>query len=405
MAKKKVVALFNYGGGMRGLIPSHIMSIIEQRTGLRMAEMVDVFAGPSTGAILNAALNTPHPSAPDRPKYRAKHLVKFYEREGIHIFPNDDYRAFRGFVHDFNNRTMKFNQLNNLFRHGHYDTTHLHRSLRALYGHTRLSESLNTLIIPTYNIDGEQLRIAKEDDESVHAPAHTVNNLVDEGGQALWLKNMRIEGARNVRSTIDVDLFDAVVASTAAPSYFPCHHFSGTDMDTGTSRNYSGIDGCIFDNPCISYMGALRHHLPKDTELHMIILGTGHIHRSFSKEDWNKYGAMGIIDPVNDLPLINILFHASETALLEAFAAEMGGHLYHFNKSLVNRKSDHYPSAQIDDASPENLTKLRNFAFEIMEDQEAMLDDVCHMLTGNHEARQKSSGKTQKSLIGRLFDR
>ena len=63
-----VIALFNYGGGMRGLIPAYLMARIEDVTGLRMTDMVDIFTGPSTGAILNAALNTPHPDNPAIPK-------------------------------------------------------------------------------------------------------------------------------------------------------------------------------------------------------------------------------------------------------------------------------------------------------------------------------------------------
>ena len=85
--KRTMIALFNYGGGMRGLIPAHIMSRIEDVTGLRMADMVDIFSGPSTGSILNAALTLRHPDEPSQPKFRARHMVRFYEREGSRIFP------------------------------------------------------------------------------------------------------------------------------------------------------------------------------------------------------------------------------------------------------------------------------------------------------------------------------
>ena len=84
--KEPVIVLFNYGGGLRGLIPAHIMTRIEKTTGLRMSDMVDIFCGPSTGAILNAALNVPHKDEPHRAKYYARHLVRFYEKEGINIF-------------------------------------------------------------------------------------------------------------------------------------------------------------------------------------------------------------------------------------------------------------------------------------------------------------------------------
>lgn len=401
MAKRTVVALFNYGGGMRGLIPAHIMSQIERNTGLRMSDMVDIFTGPSTGSILNAALNVPHPQDPARPKYRASHLVKFYEREGIHIFPKDQYRAFRGFVHDFNNRTMKLGQLNSLFRHGHYDHGHLHRSLRALLGHTKLSETLKSIIIPTYNIDGEQIKATKEEDESIHAPAHTINNFVDEGGHAVWIKNIKFPNARNPLRTIKAELYDAVLASTAAPSFFPCHHFNAIDPITDHKISYSGIDGSIFDNPCMSYMGAIRQHLPKDVDLKMIILGTGYTNRSFNKDDWNRYGAMGIVDPVNDLPLINIFFNASESALHEAFAAEMQGSTYSFNKSILCDKQDKCPSTQIDDASESNIKRLKEFSYNIMEEKEKELDDVCELLVQNHDNNSRSSGGLSSFLFGK----
>src|SRR5687768_5345364 len=112
---KTLIALFTYGGGMRGLVPAHIMAKMEERTGLRMADMVDIFSGPSTGAILNAAITRRHPEHLNQPVYKARHLVKFYEREGIKIFPPDSFRDFRGILHDFNNRTLKLSQLNWLF--------------------------------------------------------------------------------------------------------------------------------------------------------------------------------------------------------------------------------------------------------------------------------------------------
>lgn len=369
---------------MRGLIPAYVMTRIEETTGLRMADMVDIFTGPSTGAILNAGLNIPHPREPDRPRFRARHMVRFYEREGLKIFPPDRFREFRGFIHDFNNRTMKIGQLDRLFRHGHYSPAHLSRSLKAMYGDFKLCDSLRSLIIPVYNIDGGQLRLAVEQDEGPDAPAPTKNNFRDDGGHAVWLKN--IKGLRHDGCTAQVSLQDAVLASTAAPSYFPCHHFPATYLQDGRERTYSGIDGSIFDNPCISYHGAIRPHIPEDSNLTMIVLGTGFTLRSFKKEDWNRFGGLGVVDPVNDLPLINILFHASESALLESFGEELGERLYVFNKSLRANKPG-MPSLEIDNASPDNLQRLRRFAEEIIEENKASFDALCHTLAQNRDDR------------------
>lgn len=395
-SSRETIALFNHGGGMRGLIPAHVMTRIEETTGLHMAEMVDIFAGPSTGAILNAGLNVPHPREPRKPRFRARHLVRFYEREGHKIFPPDRFREFRGFIHDFNNRTMKIGQLNRLMRHGHYDPGHLSRSLKAMYGDFKLCDTLRSLIVPVYNIDGESLRLALEENEGPETPAPTRNNFRDDGGHAVWLKN--VKGMKNDGCTADVYLRDAVLASAAAPSYFPCHHFAARFKD-GPLREYTGIDGSIFDNACVSWHGAIRSHVPENSRVTMIALGTGYTLRSYKKEEWNRFGGLGVVDPVNDLPLINILFHASESALLESFGDELGDNLYVFNKRLFDA-GDESPSAQIDDASPENLQRLRRFAEELIEDNQSRFDQLCHRLASNRDARQKE--RRGKSLAARL---
>ena len=394
--KKTVVVLFNYGGGMRGLIPAHLMAKIEERTGLRMTDMVDIFAGPSTGAILNAALNIPHDDNPTRPKFRARHMVRFYEREGIKIFPPDRFRDFRAFVHDFNNRTMKIGQLQSLMKHGHYNPTYLAKCLRDLYGERTLSDTLRSLVVPVYNIDGAQLELIEEAGEDDNTPVHTRNNFTDAGGHAVWLKN--IQQRRNAERTPDVLLKDAILASCAAPTYFPCHHFEVTRHDPRYMKKQkheiSGIDGSIFDNPCISFHGAIRQHLDADTRVIMILLGTGYTHKSIKKEQWNSYGGLGVVDPVNDLPLINILFHAPESALIESFKQELGDDLFIFNKSIVAEIGK--PNAvnmAIDDASERNLKSMRDFSESIAEEQSKEFDKICDLLVQNYEQK---NGKAKK---------
>ena len=384
-----IITIFNYGGGLRGMIPAHIMARIEADTGLRMADMVDVFSGPSTGAILNAALTLRNPDSAAKPKYRARHLVKFYEREGERIFPPDRFREFRGLIHDFNNRTMRIGQLNTLFRHGHYNPSNLGRALRALYGEAKLGDSLKSLIIPTYNIDGEQLRVVMEEGETRESHVHTKNNFMDTGGHALWLKHMKINrGLVDTSKTPDVTLYDAVMASTAAPTYFPCHHFTARWPGHVRPHHYTAIDGSIFDNPAITYIGALRQHLLPGQKVIMIGLGTGYTNKSIKKDDWNSYGSLGVVDPVNDLPLINIFFHATESALLDAFAAEMKGDLYLLNKSMVVDRQPDWPSTQMDHGSPENMRRLRDFAESLIEDNRGQYEAICDLLVKNHDDRQ-----------------
>lgn len=396
---KKFITVFNYGGGMRGIIPAMIMAEIEKRTELRMAQMVDMFTGPSTGSILNAALTRRNRRHDTLPQYKARHMIRFYEREGRNIFPVDRFRDFRGLIHDFNNRTMKIGTLSKLFRHGHYDPRNLAKALYALFGDAKMEDAMSSLIIPTYNIAGTALEVIEEAGEDDNSPARTVNNFMDHGGRSVWIRHLLppCHGA-DKHQTIDVTLYDAVMASCAAPTYFPCHDFSAFDPNVNLWRQYHAIDGSIFDNPCISYHGAIRPHVPKDQELTMLVFGTGYTSKSLTKDEWNQFGALGVVDPVNDYPLINIFFHASESALMQAFAEELGtDNLHIFNKSIYDdtNMDGSLPAVQIDDASPENLKRLKNFAMAIIEENHHKMDHVCDMLVRNYEAKQQ----TDESLL------
>lgn len=386
------IALYTYGGGMRGLIPAHLMAAIEERTGLGMAQMVDMFCGPSTGSILNAALTRPHRRRPFEPQYKARHMIRFYEREGESIFPYDRFREFRGLLHDFNNRTMKISTLSRLMRHGHYNERNLANALYALYGDAKLGDALTSLVIPCYSLGGEN---APEDPATPND-----ENLRFRGGSAVWLKHLR-GAALNPgnRKTVDVTLYDAVMASAAAPTFFPCHDFSIYDPNDGNWRTIHAIDGSIFDNPCISYHASVKPHVPQGVTPVMLALGTGITNRPIHKDEWNRFGSLGVVDPANDLPLINIFFHASESALMESFGNEMGRDLYLFNRSLLMPFGEEdLPSVNIDDATPENMKRLARFAEILIEENKTKFDEICHLLVTNRDRKSNEESDFMRTL-------
>ena len=135
----------------------------------------------------------------------------------------------------------------------------------------------------------------------------------------------------------------------------------------------------------------------------MIVLGTGYTNKSIKRDEWNRFGALGVVEPVNDLPLSNIFFNASESALMDSFAAEMGDNLYIFNKSLHAGRHGDFPSIQIDDASPENMNRLRLFFEAIMEENARTFDEVCHILVSNRDRRSDEDRSKRKEGILRYF--
>ena len=67
------------GGGIRGLIPARVLAEIERRCGRRAAELFDLVAGTSTGAIIACGLTRPDPLA-------AEEIAEVYVDEGPQIF-------------------------------------------------------------------------------------------------------------------------------------------------------------------------------------------------------------------------------------------------------------------------------------------------------------------------------
>jgi hypothetical protein len=149
------------GGGIRGLIPALVLAEIERRTGRRMATMVDVIAGTSTGAIIACALARPDPMAAGR-------IAEVYTVDGPKIFDRSALKVVTsvdGYVQE------------------RYDDTQLVASLRTHLGDGRLTQATTRLLVTTYDLQARSALLLRSDRD-------------------------------------DVSFVDAAHASSAAPSYF-----------------------------------------------------------------------------------------------------------------------------------------------------------------------------------------
>lgn len=88
---------------------------------------------------------------------------------------------------------------------------------------------------------------------------------------------------------------------------------------------------------------------------------------------------------------------APETALVDAFETEIGENLYVFNKSMVSGPFvQDYPSTEIDDASPENIRRLKNFYEMTLEENRRGFDQLCDILVKNYESKSGPQPETTK---------
>jgi patatin-like phospholipase/acyl hydrolase len=83
--KRKILSID--GGGIRGIIPALLLDYIETKTEKPIAEMFDLIAGTSTGAVL--ALGMTKPKSDGSPEFTPAAIAEMYREEGEDIdFPD-----------------------------------------------------------------------------------------------------------------------------------------------------------------------------------------------------------------------------------------------------------------------------------------------------------------------------
>lgn len=150
------------GGGIRGLIPALVLAEMERRTSRRIADLVDLVAGTSTGAILACALTRPDPLP-------AEEIAGIYVDEGPKIFDRSLLKKITsvdGYVDE------------------KYDDAGLVAALRRYLGDTRLADAAVPLLLTAYDLQGRSAVLLRSGDAG------------------------------------EVSMVDAAHASSAAPTYF-----------------------------------------------------------------------------------------------------------------------------------------------------------------------------------------
>lgn len=193
MAAKQFRILSIDGGGVRGVIPARILQAIEEKTGKRVFELFDLVIGTSTGGLVALALLTPDEQG--GAKYSASDLVTFYQQKAAKIFS-------RSLWHSIQTAWGLWGPK--------YSRKNLDKSLQAILGNAKLSETLQPALVVSYSLD--------------------------EAGPHLWTTHM----ARQHRER-DYYLRDVAGATSAAPTYFP-----PKVLQTADGKTLYEIDGGIW---------------------------------------------------------------------------------------------------------------------------------------------------------------
>ncbi|CAA6811911.1 MAG: Patatin [uncultured Sulfurovum sp.] len=162
------------GGGIRGLYSARMLKRIEKDCGVDFYNDFDLIVGTSTGSILAGAIVS---------KIDLDKVVSLYQDEGKNIF-----------------KKRWFTRIG-LFR-SRYNPKSFEKVLKSIFGDTVLGDIQKPLLINATNIGNSSQFVFKTD----------FNNQKDGDGNEKVL----------VRDN-DIALSDAILASSAAPIYFPPH--------------------------------------------------------------------------------------------------------------------------------------------------------------------------------------
>jgi patatin-like phospholipase/acyl hydrolase len=130
------------GGGIRGLIPALVLAEIERRTGRRIAQLVDLIAGTSTGGILACALSRPDPLP-------AAEIAGLYDQEGPKIFDRSLLKTI----------TSADGYLDEL-----YSDAGLVAALKRYLDDTRLADATVPVLLTAYDLEARKAVLLRSTD-------------------------------------------------------------------------------------------------------------------------------------------------------------------------------------------------------------------------------------------------
>ncbi|GMI94083.1 phospholipase A IVA [Hibiscus trionum] len=219
-AQEKMLTVLSIdGGGIRGLIPGTILAALEAKlqeldgADVRLADYFDIISGTSTGGLIATMLAAPNDEG--RPLIPASDINKFYLEHGSKIFPELSRIAYWWEV-------LQKNPPQNPV----YDGVYLRDLTNKLLQDKTLKDiTLTNLVIPTFDI------------KLLHAVIFSSNDA----------KSDVLNNAR---------LADVCNGTSAAPIYFPAHHFETQDAE-GNTQTFDLIDGGVAaGNPTLVAMNS-----------------------------------------------------------------------------------------------------------------------------------------------------
>ena len=312
------------GGGIRGIIPATVLTVLEQRAGKAVCDLFDMLVGTSTGGLLSLALSKPAAGRPGSPELPAAEILRRYERQGPQIFRRslvDQVRSGWGLLDE------------------KYPSRGLDSVLRENFGDTMLSEAVVDVIVTSYDLESREPYFFKR------------------------------RKAKDTPATDNFPMWQAARATAAAPTYF-----EPIEVEVaGTTKRYGLVDGGVFaNNPGMcGYAEAKRFH--PDDDLVLLSLGTG---ESTDPIPYEKAKDWGLVSWPR--PLLDVVFDGHSDATNYQLTQVMPEKRYFRLQQRLE-----YASDALDDASENNIRDLRREGDRLVAraEREGVFDELLPLLS------------------------
>jgi len=281
------------GGGTRGLYSATIIRGLEQATNRKANVMFDMFAGTSVGGLLAVGLSL---------GFSADYIAQQIIAHAKDIFGHPAW---------FNPRRM--------IRPKH-DPARLARAIEAIVSRKNMKLRLSDLPVPVV----------------LPAVSLTSNEIVYFSG----------EPTIGNRPCINSTVRDALMSTTAAPTYFPPHVFNGQGyIDGGVGVNSPDVDALYF---CRS-----TWFLPLE-KIRLLSIGTGYVASGTQDPRAQNFGGLSWL---TNLDIISRMI-----ALQENSASALAQDLLNERYCRVNSELQY--SIELDECDPKRLETLATAAFK-----------------------------------------
>ncbi|WP_375333729.1 patatin-like phospholipase family protein [Candidatus Tisiphia endosymbiont of Xenochironomus xenolabis] len=319
------------GGGVKGVMQLKILAEMESQTGMPVSKMFQTITGTSVGGLIAVLLTIPKEPGSTEPRFSAKEALELFKSAAADIFPQHWYHP---------------GKMGQIFSHK-YSQKPFKALLDEHLGDMKLEDLLCRVLITTCDLNEE--------------------------------KSMKMFDSHN---TPDVKAKVAVLATTAAPSYF-----KGVKFIDQNGIEHTLVDGGVgWNRPGAEALKYFKSGLNRDQQgelLDNMTLVAINFKSPHAKKAPLPPHLDGLVPHIAN-GLVGDIMKIAQDSATEEVQRDLGKNFKQISIPVPEG------STKLDNSKPENMAKLQKATDKYIEDSKELIANVCETLVKNVQAIEES---------------